>query len=352
MCPKRPRFALNRREWLEGAAGLVGATGLSGVGAANDGANEDVTVPEPTRSSEIRQKGYQVEEIRDGLYYVTEGVYQMMFLVTSEGVIAVDAPPTLGRNILNAIDEVTNKPITHVVYSHFHADHIAGASIYPDDAEIIAYEKTADLLEQFDDDHRPDPTTTFTGSYNLEVGDQELELDFRGANHSPDNIFIYAPSQKVLMVVDIVFPDWVPFKHLAVSRDIPGYIDAHEKALRYDFDTLVSGHLGQLGTPEDVRLQRRFLADLKDTAEKKIETVDVGPIQQEVGSENPWALFDAYLNEVSRQTAEVMLQKWGDRFKGADVFMESHAFTMVESLRVDYGVLGPFGLPDEERNGG
>lgn len=241
--------------------------------------------------------------------------------------------------------------MTHVVYSHFHADHIAGASLYPDDAEIIAYAKTAELLEQFEDPHRPDPDTTFQGSYNLEVGDQELELDFRGANHSPDNIFIYAPNQKVLMLVDIVFPDWIPFKHLAVSRDIPGYIDAHEKALRYDFDILVSGHLGQLGSPDDVRLQRRFLADLKDTAEQKIETVEVGPIQQEVGPGNPWALFDAYLNEVSQQTAQVMLEAWEDRFKGAEVFMESHAFTMVEALRVDYGVLGPFGLPEMAQDG-
>ena len=45
-----------------------------------------------------QDKSYLVEEIGDGLYWVTEGAYQVLFLTTGEGVIAVDAPPTIGRN--------------------------------------------------------------------------------------------------------------------------------------------------------------------------------------------------------------------------------------------------------------
>ena len=41
-------------------------------------------------------KGYFVEEIDDGLYWVTEGTYHVMFLTTGEGVIVVDAPPSIG----------------------------------------------------------------------------------------------------------------------------------------------------------------------------------------------------------------------------------------------------------------
>ena len=48
-----------------------------------------------------------------------------------EGVIVVDAPPSIGENILAAIAEVTDEPITHVIYSHSHADHIGAAGIYP-----------------------------------------------------------------------------------------------------------------------------------------------------------------------------------------------------------------------------
>ena len=61
--------------------------------------------------------GYFVEEIRDGLYWVTEGAYQVMFLTTGEGVIVLDAPPSIGEKILQAVADVTDEPITHVVHS-------------------------------------------------------------------------------------------------------------------------------------------------------------------------------------------------------------------------------------------
>ena len=74
------------------------------------------------------EKGYLVEEIRDGLYWVTDGSYNTMFLVTDEGVVAVDAPPSIGANYIKAISEVTDKPITYVIYSHSHLDHIGAAA--------------------------------------------------------------------------------------------------------------------------------------------------------------------------------------------------------------------------------
>ena len=70
------------------------------------------------------EKGYVVEEIRGGLYGVTDGSYNTMFLVTDEGVVAIDAPPSIGANYLKAIAEVTDKPIKYVIYSHSHLDHI------------------------------------------------------------------------------------------------------------------------------------------------------------------------------------------------------------------------------------
>ena len=70
------------------------------------------------------EKGYVVEEIRGGLYWVTDGSYNTMFMVTDEGVVVIDAPPSIGANYLKAIAEVTDKPINYVIYSHSHLDHI------------------------------------------------------------------------------------------------------------------------------------------------------------------------------------------------------------------------------------
>jgi len=304
-------------------------------------------VPAAAKGPAIPSKGYLVQQIGAGLYHLTDGLYQMMFLTTGQGVIAVDAPPTIGHNILRAIGEVTSEPVTHVVYSHVHADHIGAAVLYPHDAVRIAHTETARLLRRVNDPNRPLPTHTFQDHYTLRVGDQVLQLDFKGPNHSPDNIFIHAPRQKVLMLIDIVFPGWTPFRNLAASQDIPGWIAAHEQALTYDFQTLVSGHLTRLGTRQDVVTQREYVQDLAANAQAALVGVDFGAIYQSVGPRNPgnaWALFRAYLDAVSQQAADTTLRKWRGRLGAVDVFTFDSAYTMAESLRIDYGILGPFGI--------
>src|SRR4029079_2318152 len=96
-------------------------------------------IPENAKGPEIPSKGYLVEEVRDGLYWVTDGVYNTMFLVSDAGVIAVDAPPSLGENYIKAIREVTDKPIIYVIYSHSHIDHIGAAgNLYSDKHTLVS----------------------------------------------------------------------------------------------------------------------------------------------------------------------------------------------------------------------
>ena len=232
---------------------------------AQEKQTETTQLPDAAKGPAIPSKGYLVEEIRDGLFWVTEGAYNTIFLVTDEGVIAVDAPPTIGKNYLKAISEVTDKPITHVIYSHAHIDHIGAAGMFPKNAVIIAQQETAAELQRAKTVATnasmvpPIPTETFSNNYTLQIGNQTLQLDYYGNNHLPGNIFIYAPKQKVLMLVDIIFPGWVPFPYLAVSKDIAGYIKAHDIVLNnYDFDTFVGGHLTRLGTINDVIVQKRI----------------------------------------------------------------------------------------------
>lgn len=306
-------------------------------------------IPESAKGPAIDpEKGYFVEEIRDGLYWVTEGAYQIMFLTTGEGVIVVDAPPSMGEIIPKAIAEVTDKPITHVIYSHSHADHIAAAGMYPGNATYIAHRETEALLADIDDPDRsypygafiggasvPQPTVTFSDTYTLRVGNQILELEYKGSNHEPGNIFVYAPRQKVLMLVDVIFPGWVPFKKLAIAEDIPGFIKAHDEVLSYDFDTFIGGHLTRLGTREDVEIQREYVLDLQNNSAAALQTVDFFAIANKTGYENKWLLFDTYLDAVAKECTDSTLKKWNGRLGGADVFTYDHCWVMDMSLRID-----------------
>jgi hypothetical protein len=154
---------------------------------------------------------------------------------------------------------------------------------------------------------------------------------------------IYAPGQRVLMLVDVVFPGWVPFSNLALSAFVPGFISVTEQALAYDFDHLVSGHVTRTGTRADVEVQVEYLADLKATAETALSAVDLGATMAAIDTGNTWAVFRAYLDAVAAQTTDEMVPRWRDRLGGADVFTLPNAWAMAETLRLDLNSLGPFG---------
>ena len=300
-------------------------------------------VPAPAKGPAIPKVGYLVQEIEDRLFWLTDGLYQMMFLVTSDGVVAVDAPPTIGNNILRAIGSVTTSTVTDAVYSHHHADH-SGAMVLYKGAKLYAHEDVAALLKREGNPNRPVPSHTFSDSMTLSVGSDSLHLDYHGPNHSPGNIFVYAPAQRTLMLVDIVFPGWVPFAYLAQSQDVLGWIAAPAQALRYPFKTYIGGHLTRLGTRDDVTVQQEYVAELRAQAAHAIDTFNVNSVYAEVDPTNPWAIFQGYLDGVASQVAAAVVPNWVDRLGGADVYTEVNAYAMVESLRIDTGHLGPFGI--------
>jgi hypothetical protein len=147
------------------------------------------------------------------------------------------------------------------------------------------------------------------------------------------------------MVIDVMYPGWIPFKALAVSQDIPGWVGAQDIVLNYPWRTLVGGHLGRLGNRADAELQREYVADLYASARRTMDSLDPTPFFQRYGpTGNSWATFKAYLDAASAQTAAPVIAKYTGRLAAADVFTFDSAFAVFESLRIDAGVLGPFGI--------
>ncbi|MEU8355444.1 MBL fold metallo-hydrolase [Nonomuraea sp. NPDC048882] len=335
------------------AAGLLGLSLPRAASAASAAAGElpdYAPVPAGALGPAVNESGYFVERVRGNLYWVTDGFYQAMFLTTTEGVVVVDAPPTIGRNLLRAIEEVTearHRPsrVTHLVYSHSHADHIGAASIFGSGVTRVAHSETKRLLKTARDANRPLPAVTFDDRHELRVGGERLVLTYHGPNHSPDNIFIHVPSAATLMVVDVIFPGWVPFKNLAESQDIPAWIAAHDTVLASSWSTLVGGHLGRLGRRSDVTLQRDYVRDLSSSTRATIGKLDPTPFFAKYGpTGNAWAVFRSYLDAAAAQAAAPVVAKYSGLLAGADVFTTSNAAALVNSARIDQGVLGAFGI--------
>ncbi len=198
---------------------------------------------------------YELQEIKPGVYVVSAGGTNSMFLVTQEGVVVVDAPPAIGDKIFAAVSNVTDKPITHLIYSHAHKDHIDAANIF-ENVTIIAHNETAKILNERNDTNRPVPDMNFSKEMNLPIGDQVLQLLYPGPYHQQGNIFVYLPEHKVLMAVDNVVPGGLLWKHLGVTPDVPALIKSIDEVLALDFDVFVGGH-GQPGTKQDIVVQQR-----------------------------------------------------------------------------------------------
>jgi glyoxylase-like metal-dependent hydrolase (beta-lactamase superfamily II) len=177
---------------------------------------------------------------------------------------------------------------------------------------------------------------TFDDQRTLDIGGERISLAWHGPNHTPDNIFIHLPDHDALMLVDVVLPGWVPFGNLNLGEDIPGTIAAPATALRYPWTTFIGGHLGRLGSRRDLQVHQDYLTDLGASVRAAMATVDPTPYFVKYAN-NPWAALKVYLDKASEVAAAPVVQKYIDILGAADVFTQSSAYTLIESIRLDNG---------------
>src|SRR5258707_12893093 len=98
------------------AAAAAAPTALAVLGAAAPASASAATgcpppgyapVPPSALGPALNADGYFVGRITDTLYWVTDSFYQAMFLTTRDGVVLIDAPPTIGHNLLPPIEPIT-----------------------------------------------------------------------------------------------------------------------------------------------------------------------------------------------------------------------------------------------------
>ena len=295
----------------------------------------------PALGPAVNDHGYYVGRVEGNLYWITNGTYQSAFLTTSDGVVLFDAPASIGHNIQRAVDEIAaasgvSNEVTHLIYSHHHADHTGASSLFGRNIIRIGHEETRRLLLRDDDPARPAPEDTFRERLTLEIGGERIDLAWHGPNHSPDNIFIHLPDHDALMLVDIVSPGWAPVCQSSRADDMPGYIEASDTALTYSWRHYIGGHMGRLGTREDVATHRRYIADIVDSARKALDTVDPTRYSLKYGGD-AWSAPRSYLEAVTRIAAASVIEKYTGVLAAADVSTPSIVFEVAQSMCLDLG---------------
>jgi len=338
----------NRRSFLARGAALAAGPAIATVvggalaePAAADTLPDYAPVPPSALGPAVNEQGYYVGRVERNLYWVTDGTYQAAFLTTRNGVVLFDAPPTIGQNIQRAIDQiaadngVSNK-VTHIVYSHHHADHLGASSLFGKNVTRIGHEETRRLLLRDDDPTRPVPDVTFKTQRTLHVGGERIDVAWHGTNHSPDNIYIHLPDHDTLMLVDINLPGWVPFASFNLSEDVPGTIAAPAKAMAYPWKHFIGGHMGRLGTRDDMVVYQQYVTDLIDNIKTALVTVDPTPFFTRYGN-NSWAAVKEYQAAQVDYAAAPVIEKYTGILAADDVYTASTAFIILESIRLDLG---------------
>jgi glyoxylase-like metal-dependent hydrolase (beta-lactamase superfamily II) len=170
-----------------------------------------------------------VDELGDGLWTVSDGKHRTVFV---EG-IAWDTLPTPGR--ARAYRAAIGREIATVVYSNDHLDRSGWSRELAPDAEIVAHEWCAKVVELRGADGQLPVTRTFSDA--LELG--PARLVFPGLTSATGNVASYFPEQRVLYAPDTVLPNarysMLPDWH------IRNFSDSLHSLLELDFETFVPG---------------------------------------------------------------------------------------------------------------
>jgi glyoxylase-like metal-dependent hydrolase (beta-lactamase superfamily II) len=205
------------------------------------------------------------------------------FVVTRAGVVVIDAlgSPQLARELLAEIARVTPKPVTHVILTHYHADHIYGLQEFKRHGARIIAQRSAleylnsetaakrlqasrvDLAPWIDASTRIVPADEWLdGPRELVLGGVKLQLLPVGPAHTPEDLVVNLPSEHVLFAGDVVFRGRVPFVGQADSRQ---WISALGKLLALEPRVMLPGHGAMSTTPrKDLELTRDYLAYLRE----------------------------------------------------------------------------------------
>jgi len=208
---------------------------------------------------------YATLEVADGVYSFGNGSVFSMFVVSDTSVLVVD-PINANHSglLLKAIREVTELPVTYLVYSHNHWDHESGGAVFKDaGATVLSHVDARDWLLENPNPEVVIPDEVWSGSKReIVLGNKTIELHHFGRSHGEGMTVTLLPEEKIAFIVDIVTPDRVGFTILPdfYPREWERTLSEIEKL---DFEIALFGHKTARGTKADVTAVREYIQDLR-----------------------------------------------------------------------------------------
>jgi glyoxylase-like metal-dependent hydrolase (beta-lactamase superfamily II) len=256
-----------RRVGVLGFLVMVGAMGMA-VGAYQQPASDARIV--------------KVNKLKDNLFVLTEGGGNTAVFIQADGVTVVDTKnPGWGKPILDAIRGLTDKPVTTIVNTHTHGDHVSGNVEFPDTVEVVTHENTKANMERMmpppgmgkpgappqnifkANGGRGTPKKTFQDRLTLGSGADRVDLYYFGRGHTNGDTMVVFPAHRVMHMGDLF-----PGKSIPIMDSNNGGSGVHyPETLKKvhdgvpDVDGIITGHSGVMSR-QDLREYSEFIGEL------------------------------------------------------------------------------------------
>ena len=235
---------------------------------------------------DLAEKRETFDELAPGVFALTaEGDPNSGVVIGDDSVLVIDAraTPVMAKELVARIRKVTDKPIRHVLLTHYHAVRVLGVAGYEERVNVIASDVTRGMIEergQQDMDSEIQrfprlfraretipgltwPNIVFHQRMTLWLGQREVQIIHAGRGHTRGDTVAWLPKEKVLFAGDLVEFGATPYCGDAHFGDWPGTLD---RVAAFEPDALVPGRGEALTTPEQVGQgiaeTRAFLEDV------------------------------------------------------------------------------------------
>ena len=222
----------------------------------------------------------EVEKLKDNLFVLKGGGGNTAVFVTATGVVVVDTKnPGWGKPILDKIRELTDKPVTTIINTHTHGDHVSGNVEFPATVDVITHENakvsmakmlapsgfppstaTQTIFEA--NGGRGLPKRTFTDKMTIGSGNDQVDLLYFGRGHTGGDAWVVFPMLRVMHAGDIFSGKNVPILDAINGGSGVDMPDTLSKAADFakNIDTIITGHSTQM-TVADLREYSAFNRD-------------------------------------------------------------------------------------------
>ena len=246
-----------------------------------------------------------VDKIKDNLFVLKGGGGNTAVFVTADGVVVVDAKnPGWGQLILDKVKELTPKPVTLIINTHTHGDHVSGNVEFPATVDVVTHENTKVNMEKLDifkeNANRGMPKRTFTDRMTIGKGPDQIDLYYFGPGHTNGDAWVVFTALNTVHAGDIFASKSLPAVDGANGGSVLQYPATLNKAHAgiKNVDTIINGHAMTTSTWADLKTFAEFNQDFLTWAQGELKA---GKTPEEAAT--GWKLPEKYTGYASQVSA-------------------------------------------------